>query len=996
MAKGQAGATAEAALGARIEPGVLPLERRQAAARLADLLAEAAQTEAAAPLAGYLEARPAVRDLLLALADHSSFLWGLAAADPARLYALLDADPQTSRSRIETAARDGWREAADQAELMQHLRRLRGEHALLVALADCGGIWSLDDTTAALTAFADAAVGATVRFLLKEAGEAGRLTLADPDDPERESGFVVLALGKHGAGELNYSSDIDLVVFYDPDAMPVAGRAEPPALAVRLTQNLVKILQERTGDGYVFRVDLRLRPDPGSTAVAVALPSAFTYYETVGQNWERAAFIKARPVAGDLALGTRFLEELTPFVWRKYFDFAAIADVHAMKRQIHAVRGHETIAVAGHDIKLGRGGIREIEFFVQTQQLVFGGRRPALRGRRTLDMLDALVDEGWITAGARDDLAKAYRFLRMVEHRLQMVADEQTQRLPRDADGLAHIAAFSGFSGTEAFAKALTREAEAVQKHYALLFEEGPELATDIGSLVFTGTSDDPETLETLQRLGFHDPARTAETIRGWHFGRRPAVRSARAREVLTELTPALLTALGRTADPDGALAALDEAFGHMLAAVELLSMLKSSERLLTLFADLLGSAPRLADVVASSPHVLDAVIDPAFVRPSREVAVAAARLAALVGEPASFEDFLDRIRGAARQENFLVGAQFLTGILSPEEVGEAYAAVAQAVIGLSLAAVEAEFSAQHGRVPGGRAVVLGLGRLGAREMTATSDLDLIVLYDFDESRAMSDGPRSLEAVVYYTRLTQRLVSALTVPTRRGRLYEVDMRLRPSGSKGPVATQFRSFLAYHDGDAETWERMSLTRARVIAGDAEFAHEVEAAIAGILQRPRPAKEVAADVVAMRSLIASEKGDTGPWDLKMVPGGLVDLEFIAQYLVLAHAATHPEIVGEIGTRRVLAYAAAKDLLAGEEGTALRAACALLSDAFHWQRLAVEGPFDPATVAPAVLNRIATALGMPDAKVLASDLKETRTRVRTIFGKLLGPVHKAKAKA
>jgi glutamate-ammonia-ligase adenylyltransferase len=995
MGKGKAGATARVALGARIASGALPLKRRQAAARLRDLLAEAAGTEAPAPFEGYLEAQPAVRDLLLAFADHSSFLWGLAAADPARLYALLEADPQASRARLEATARDAWREAADQAELMQRLRQLRGETALLVALADCGGVWTLDETTAALTAFADAAVGTTVRFLLKEAAEAGRLTLADPADPEKGSGLVVLALGKHGAGELNYSSDIDLVVFYDPEGMPVAGRAEPPALAVRLTQNLVKILQERTGDGYVFRVDLRLRPDPGSTAVAVSLPSAFTYYETVGQNWERAAFIKARPVAGDLALGTRFLEELTPFVWRKYFDFAAIADVHAMKRQIHAVRGHETIAVAGHDIKLGRGGIREIEFFVQTQQLVFGGRRPALRGRRTLDMLDALVNEGWITPAARDDLGKSYRFLRMVEHRLQMVADEQTQRLPRDAEDLAHIAAFAGFASTEAFAEALTREAEAVQKHYALLFEEGPELATDIGSLVFTGTSDDPETLETLQRLGFHDPARTAETIRGWHFGRRPAVRTARAREVLTELTPALLTALGRTADPDGALAALDEAFGHMLAAVELLSMLKSSERLLTLFADLLGSAPRLADVVASSPHVLDAVIDPAFLTPSRDEAATAARLAALVGEPASFEDFLDRIRGAARQENFLVGAQFLTGILSPEEVGQAYAAVAQAVIGLSLEAVEAEFAAQHGRVPGGRAVVLGLGRLGAREMTATSDLDLIVLYDFDEGRAMSDGARSLEAVVYYTRLTQRLVSALTVPTRRGRLYEVDMRLRPSGSKGPVATQFRSFLAYHDGDAETWERMALTRARAIAGDAEFAEEVEAAIAGILQRPRQARELAADVVSMRSLIAEEKGDTGPWDLKMAPGGIVDLEFIAQYLVLAHAAAHPEIVDEIGTRRVLAYAATKGLLAEEAGATLRAACALLSDAFHWQRLTVEGPFDFATVAPAVLNRIATALGMPDAKVLASDLKETRARVRAVFGKLLGPVHKAKAK-
>ena len=314
-----------------------------------------------------------------------------------------------------------------------------------------------------------------------------------------------------------------------------------------------------------------------------------------------------------------FLNELRPFIWRKYFDFASIADVHAMKRQIHAVRGHDEIAVAGHDIKLGRGGIREIEFFVQTQQLVFGGRRPGLRGRRTLDMLKALHDEGWITAKARDELSEAYRFLRTIEHRLQMVADEQTQRLPSDEEQLKRFAKFCGYPTVKAFSKALTDQAKIVQGHYALLFEEGPELASDVGSLVFTGSDDDPDTLATLQRLGFHEPERVAETVRGWHFGRRPAIQSARAREVLTELTPALLSALGGTADPDGALAALDRAFGRMPAAVELLTILQSHDRLRLLFADLLGTAPRLADTVAQSPHVLDALIDPAFGTPTAD-----------------------------------------------------------------------------------------------------------------------------------------------------------------------------------------------------------------------------------------------------------------------------------------------------------------------------------------------------------------------------------------
>ncbi|CAH1656917.1 Glutamine synthetase adenylyl-L-tyrosine phosphorylase / Glutamine synthetase adenylyl transferase [Hyphomicrobiales bacterium] len=990
MAKrGQSGETA-VGLGAMIAPGRIPFDAKSAGRRLADLLADLPGDMPSTELSERLAQWPGARDMLLALADHSPFLWSLAKADPARLLGLLSDDSEARRQRILAETRTCWQDAEDQATLMKRLRHLRGEHALLVALADCGGLWPLEATTGALTDFADAAVGTSVRFLLKEATDAGRFTPVDPQHPEKNCGIVVLALGKHGAGELNYSSDIDLVVFYDPDAVPVAGRAEPPSFSIKLAQGLVKLLQERTGDGYVFRVDLRLRPDPGSTAVAVSLPSAFTYYETVGQNWERAAFIKARPIAGDVARGERFLADLTPFIWRKYFDFAAIADIHAMKRQIHAARGHEAIAVAGHDIKLGRGGIREIEFFVQTQQLVFGGRRPALRGRRTLDMLDALVDEGWITAQARDDLGAAYRFLRMVEHRLQMVADEQTQRLPREAGELTEFAKFCGFPDETAFADALTHEAQAVQKHYALLFEEAPELASDVGSLVFTGTSDDPETLETLQALGFQDPARVAETIRGWHFGRRPAVRTARAREVLTELTPALLTALGRSADPDAALAALDQAFGHMLAAVELLSMLRSSERLLTLFADLLGSAPRLADVVASSPHVLDAVIDPAFLDPTRSEASTEARLRALVGEAASFEDFLDRIRGAARQENFLVGAQFLTGILSPKAVGEAYSAVAQAVVRLCLAAVETEFAAQHGRVPGGRAAVFGFGRLGSREMTATSDLDLVVLYDFDQDHSRSDGERPLEALVYYTRLTQRLVSALTVPTRRGRLFEVDMRLRPSGNKGPVATQFRSFLAYHaDGEAETWERMALARARAIAGDSSLAEEVAAVMQSILRTQRDASGVARDVASMRHLIATEKGDAGPWDLKMASGGLVDLEFIAQYLVLAHAHANPAISTLGGTGEVLAFAARNNLLAPEQGEDLRASYVLLSDVFQWQRLTVDGPFDAKAVAPSVLRRIATAIGVPDLKVLASDLKDTRARVRAIFQHVVGRV-------
>src|SRR5215204_3344072 len=450
-------------------------DAKRARARVAELIDRAeGRREAEALLPLLHEGR--FRDLIAGLADHSPFLWRLASADPARLAKIATRAPEETHRELIEAQAGLYRKAAAGAiardDVVRAMRRNRAAHALLVALAEIGGVWTIEQSTQALSDFADASVRGGVDLLLTEAAGAGRIVLRNPDDPGPGSGLIVLALGKHGAGELNYSSDIDLVVFFDPSAASLKAGLEPAPFYARLAQGLSRLLQERTPDGYAHRVDYRLRPDPGSTPVAVALPSAYIYYETVGQNWERAALIKARPVAGDLALGENFLAELRPFIWRKYFDFASIADVHAMKRQIHAVRGHDEIAVAGHDIKLGRGGIREIEFFVQTQQLVFGGRRPRLRGRRTLDMLGALHEEGWITAKARDELAAAYRFLRSVEHRLQMVADEQTQRFPSDPDALKRFAKFCGFPTLKIFEEALCGHAHKVQGHYALLFEE--------------------------------------------------------------------------------------------------------------------------------------------------------------------------------------------------------------------------------------------------------------------------------------------------------------------------------------------------------------------------------------------------------------------------------------------------------------------------------------------------------------------------------------------
>jgi [glutamine synthetase] adenylyltransferase / [glutamine synthetase]-adenylyl-L-tyrosine phosphorylase len=931
--------------------------------------------------------RNAVRDLLLGLADHSPYLWALVTEDPPRLAGILARPPRESLDAVVAAL--AARRDDDEAELMRALRRLKREAALVVALADLGGVWDVTEATEALTLFADAAVSAALRFLLRQNTRTGRLAL-DPDapDPQTGSGMVVLALGKHGARELNYSSDIDLIVLYDAAAASIPQGVEPAPLFVRITKALARLLQERTSDGYVLRVDLRLRPDPASTPVALSTLSAYAYYETLGQNWERAALIKARPAAGDLDLGRRFLAELAPFIWRKYFDYAAIADIHAMKRQIHAMRGHDQVVVPGHDVKLGRGGIREVEFFVQTQQLIFGGRRPQMRGSRTLDMLRQLHADKWVTAEAVEDLSSAYVFLRRVEHRLQMVADEQTQRLPFERAELARFAKFCGYARLESFARELTLHLTRVERHYARLFEDAPALSVASGNLVFTGVVDDPETLATLRRIGFRHPEAAAETIRGWHFGRRAAVRSARAREVLTELTPALLEAFAGSGDADAALAAFDEAMAHMNASVELLSILRSNANVRELFGDVLGSAPRLAQVVATRPHVLDSAIDPGrgseFEEGLGEEDVRK-RADSYVAQARTYEDSLDRARNFAAEEMFLIGLNLLSGRLDPDRAGRAYSALAQGLVGSMLKRVEGAFAADHGAVRGGRVVVVGMGKLGSREMTAASDLDLILIYDFPADAGESDGAKPLGASLYYSRLTQRLLAALTAPTRAGKLYEVDMRLRPSGRKGPLATQFSAFVLYQRDEAETWEHMALTRARVVAGDAGLAAEVAKAVHEILLRKRDPERIAYEVRKMRALIAHEKGDRDPWDLKLVKGGLMDIEFVAQHLSLAFAHAQPGIL-DVSTRTVIDKAGAAGLLSAGQVETLIEAHRLYTDATQFMRLAIAGPFDPATAAAGVKRRIAAATGFPEFEAFVAALDESRKRVRDVYEAIL----------
>jgi glutamate-ammonia-ligase adenylyltransferase len=967
---------AQATLYQRFSKAPRLADRVAAEARLADLLYDGGPEVAA---------DPGTRALLLGVADHSPYLWKLIRSDPSRLVRLLTTSPEQRLDELLQHIVSAAAGAGSEAELMRILRRAKQEVALLVALADLGGVWKTETVMQTLTASADVFVSTALNFVLREAAASGKLRLPDASAPDQGCGVVVFALGKHGACELNYSSDTDLIVLFDPASPAIVQKDEPAMLFVRMTRRLVKILQERTADGYVLRVDLRLRPDPGSTAIAISLPAAYFYYESFGQNWERAALIKARPIAGDRQLGEAFLGQLTPFIWRRYFDYAAIADIHAMKRQIHAVRGHAEIATAGHDLKLGRGGIREIEFFVQTQQLIFGGKRPALRGAGTLAMLAELEKEELISREAREDLEAAYLFLRETEHRLQMIADEQTQRLPVDSYELQRFAKFCGYDDLELFAEELSHHLSRVAKHYARLFEASPRLSSATGSLVFTGVADDPETIETLARLGFARPELVAETIRGWHFGRRAAVRSERAREVLTELIPALLEAFAQSGDPDAAVAAFDQALGRMKAAVELLSILKSNAQLRSLFADILGSAPRLAEIVIRRPHVLDAAFDRSLLAAPLGEVDFDARLAPVLAQHSVLEDVLDSLRDFTQEESFLIGLRLLTGLIAPMAAGEAYSALAASVVRACLQHVVQDFESRFGRVRKGRCVVLALGKLGSREMTAASDLDLILIYDFDAAHPESDAPQPLHATRYYTRLAQRLISALTVATRRGLLYEVDMRLRPSGRQGPLAVQFESFAEYQSKEAETWEHLALTRARVIAGDVSLRVEVEAARGAVLAAPRP-PSLRSDVAAMRKLIAKAKGEDDLFDLKYTVGGLIDIDFLGQYLCLRYAHERSEMI-DVSPASVIAKAATFGYLPQDQTDVLIDAHRLYSNVTQVLHTILT-PRQPLTEASeTVKRRLAAAADLPGFSQLTADLAETGAKVRAIFKDVVG---------
>ena len=949
-----------------------------AAGRLIERFAE--RSAEAAELAGSAEGAA----LLRAIGGGSPFLSDLAVREHGTVVAVAREGADAVFAAIMAALAETG-PGATRAQVAAALRRAKRQAALAIGLADIGGRWTLARVTGALTALAEAALQLATGHLLLGAHLSGALRLPDPARPAEGSGLTVLGMGKLGARELNYSSDIDLILLYDPQVH--TERETLGATFTRLARGLVTLLEARDADGYVFRTDLRLRPDPAATPPAVAMPGAIAYYESMGQNWERAAMTKARPVAGDLALGDAFLAAIRPFIWRRRLDFAAIADLGAMKRRIDDHRGFApgvaTAGIAGANLKLGPGGIREIEFAVQTLQLVWGGRSPGLRDATTLGGLRRLARSGHLSRRAAAELTVAYRVLRQIEHRLQMVADRQTHSLPETPDELERFAVFLGCDGAEALAAGLARQFARVRARYAAVFETVPDAEREL-PLDLAGPDLPEATVARLAAMGFANGAGMVATLRGWQAGRLRALRSARARELMDAVLPTLLAALGAQADPDAAFNRFDDMLGRQAAGVELLSMLRRNPALLQRIAGVLGAAPSLADHLARVPTALEGLLTP----PGAPEVAAEALLAERLRDARTLEDVVGITRSTVRAEEFRLCVAQLGGGLDADGAGLARTALADAALGALLPAVMAEHARRYGRVRGGDMAVVALGKAGSREMMAGSDLDLLLLYVAPPGVVESDGARRLPVSQYFIRAAHAFVAAVTAPGAEGPLYAVDMRLRPSGNKGPVAVPLAGFSHYHATEAWTWERMALTRARVVAGNPAIRARAERAIAVAQQTGADPATVRADAAAMRRRLRRELPAAGPWDVKLRDGGGMEVEFIAQVLQLTEGV---QPVRQ-HTGAALRALAAEGALPAEEARLLREADLLWRTVQSVLRIAVGRPSEPLprAAAAALLRAAGKVVGRElDLPGLHATMDGCAADVRRVFTERIGAV-------
>lgn len=859
---------------------------------------------------------------------------------------------------------------ASLTEEMTILRQFKRQVHLVIALADIAKVWTWVEVTEALTQLADVCMR---RVLYASAVSAG----LSPELENPVPGLFILAVGKYGARELNYSSDIDFNVFYDPELIVLPNMARAERTLIKLTQSLIRAFEKVTANGYIFRTDLRLRPDPRSNAIVVSTRTAERYYESLGQNWERAAMIKARVCGGDKAVGQAFINDvLVPFIWRRNLDYAAIEDIHSIKRQMQSVKGLETLSVTGHNLKLGIGGIREIEFFAQVQQLILGGRQPDIRSPRTVDALSALARGGYVVPEVATRLSDYYGTLRDLEHCAQMRRDAQTHIIPEDSADRLAIALLAGFKDLEAFDKRLREILIDVHTSYTALFPEFETLSAETGNLVFTGVEPDPATLVTLREYGFEQPEIVWVTLAAWLGGRIPATRSMRARELLTALAPTLLSICAETGQAGMAFDTFGSFFTDLKAGVNHLTLFKRHPDRLAKIIDLMLTSPKVRQKITEQTHILDVMSEPDYLDLTDQDI--SERFEKYINQPFDFEDTLDHVRRDVREEHFRVCASTLSQITHVNQTPVRFSNIADAAIRAILPVAVKEVSKSHALQ--GDYAVLGLGKLGGRELSLSSDLDLMVIYN----PAADEDPR------HYARLTQRLVSGLSVSTAEGGLFEVDMALRPSGRAGPVAVTQEGFQRYYAEAAWTWEFMALTKSRVIAASSEhYAQNLARCVSRILCMSRPDLNVVEDALDMRRRTAREKPPKSNWDLKEARGGLRDIEYVAQTLCLNGSDQISEMIGT-STANQIETAHACELIEGRCKDGLLSALAFYADVMNLHAMMSTAPL--ATLTERGAMRLARHLQVVNVTALEATRDQHIAMVQDCASAILGDIYAA----
>lgn len=916
--------------------------------------------------------------LVNSLAGNSPYLGQLILRNPVFFKKLLVADPDQlfeellEKSSIKAAT------THKEKDFKTLIRALKSRAALLIAIADISGHWDLTGITLALSRLADLCLGLSLSHIFWHAMEKGQLAWPD-GKPEaatpklsRNSGFVVLSLGKLGSNSLNYSSDVDLVLIYDEGRVELDDQM-PKAFFTKVSQKLITLMQERTADGYCFRVDLRLRPDPGATPPAVSFAAAEVYYHSLAETWERAAMIKARISAGDHAVGEDFLSHIRPFVWRRHMDFAAVGDIHAIKERIFQHYGDRDIALEGHNIKVGEGGIRSIEFFAQIQQLIAGGRNPDLRATSTREALSALNKAKIIDNAQTQQLVEAYEFLRTIEHRLQMIDDEQTQTLPETLVGMTHLATFLGFEEVSDFKTRLLGTLSIVKRHYDTLPGN-----TENSIPAFLNS---PEALERrLFSWGFSEAS--ASTIKKWSKAPYKSLKSPRARNIFANLLPEVLESFSRSSDPDKALERFDDFLSKLPSGVQIFALFQNNPWVFQVIGKILTTAPNLAGELARRPDLMDYLLNPTFFDPPGDKAALRESLKSALAEAADHEEVLDITRRWLNEMRFQTGIHLLEGLTSAAEAGRHRANLAESVLATLLPLVTSEFEKTNGTIKGGELAIIALGSFGGRELTAGSDLDLVLLFDAPEG-ARAKGGRGLAASQYYIRLGQHFLTALSAMMGSGKLYEVDLRLRPSGRWGPLVVTLPSFLEYQKASAWTVEHMALTRGRVVLATKTFKGKIEKGILAILSMKRDTKELAGQMAEVREKYFSEHGTESIFGVRQARGGLIDAEYILQFHALLKGQQHPEIFNPDFATAVDNLLKIKEISETEAGTILDAHDLFL-EIHGLLRLCYEENPEAENIAPALLNLMSSTIGVPSGPALQNKLSEAQEAVSGLYQK------------